>query len=283
MLSQRFWLAVLFLLVPLDWAQAAERYIFTAPPRGTVEKEAKIYQPIADYLSKATGKRIIYEHPDNWLTYQSNMQKGKYDLVFDGPHFVSWRMTKLQHEPVAKLPGKLAFVIIVRKDNEKINSIKQLAGRTVCGLAPPNLATLSMYAQFDNPVRQPLVVEVKSFKQGFDQLVEGKKCVAAVMRDKFLNKMDKERTKSKIIWNSKGVANQAFSVGGRFSGKDKEIIRQALLAPEATEKLRAFMDRFNKKKRKLLPASREEYDGLHVLLKDVWGFEIKQAKFLPLR
>jgi len=35
--------------------------------------------------------------------------------VFDGPHFVSWRMTKLQHVPLVKFPGNLEFVVAVRK------------------------------------------------------------------------------------------------------------------------------------------------------------------------
>jgi ABC-type phosphate/phosphonate transport system substrate-binding protein len=273
--------AVIFAVISLFTTQtalAADTYIFSAPPRGPAIKESKVYDPIADYLSAITGKKIVYKHPGNWLTYQGDMQKGKFDFVFDGPHFVSWRMAQHQHEAIAKLPGKLAFVVVVKKDNEKITSIKQLAGHTVCGLAPPNLATLTMYSQFDNPLRQPLVIEVKSFKQGFEQMMKGNKCMAAVMRDKFLNKMDKDGEKTKIIWSSQGVANQAFSIGPRFTAEEKDKIRSALLAPEATEKMSAFMDRFNKKKRKLQPASSSEYNSLYVLLKDVWGFEIKQAK-----
>jgi len=78
--------------------------VLSAPPRGTLAEETQSYQPIADFLSKVTGKKVVYEHSDNWLTYTSKMTKGKYDIVFDGPHFNGWRMERLQHTPLVKLP-----------------------------------------------------------------------------------------------------------------------------------------------------------------------------------
>lgn len=59
------------------------------------------------------------------------------------------------HAPVVRLAGKLAFVVAVKKDNDKVGSLKELAGCTVCGLAPPKLATLTMQSTFENPARQP--------------------------------------------------------------------------------------------------------------------------------
>ena len=81
---------------------AANEYIFSAPPRGSAEKETKVYKPIAAYLSKMLGKKIVYQHPGNWLSYQQNMQLGRYDLVFDGPHFVSWRILKTNHVQIGR-------------------------------------------------------------------------------------------------------------------------------------------------------------------------------------
>ena len=128
MLTRRNFL-VLWLL-PLAFiaarAIADEEYIFSAPPRETGESESEVYQPIADYLSKATGKKIVYQGSNNWLTYQDKMRKGTYDLVFDGPHFVSWRMNRLQHVPLVKLAGDLAFVVVVRKDNNRIKELNMI-------------------------------------------------------------------------------------------------------------------------------------------------------------
>lgn len=256
---------------------AAAEYIFSAPPRGSAEKEMKVYKPIAEYLSSVLGKKIVYKHPGNWLTYQNDMQKGKYDLVFDGPHFASWRIIKTKHEPLVKLPGKLAFNIMVSKNNKNIKSYKDLNGRTVCGLAPPNLATLTLYSLFPNPVRQPLVVAVKSFPKGYGKAAKGS-CVAAVMRDKMFNKLNKKKKAGKVIFKSKGVANQAFTAGPRFSAKQKEKLTVALLSKEAVPKMTAFHKRFNKKGKPILPARKKDFQGLALLLKDVWGFSLQESR-----
>lgn len=262
-------------------AMAAD-LVFTSPPRGAEANEATVYQPIADYLSEAIGKKIVYEHPDNWLTYQYKMQKGGYDLVFDGPHFLSWRMAKLGHEPLVKFPGKLAFVVIAHKDNDRVNEVKDLAGRTVCGMAPPNLATLTMYSLFENPARQPLIIEARSFKQAYQDLV-AKKCVGAALRDAAFNKLDKDKNAAKVLFHSKGVPNQAFSAGPRFTAEDKAKMVKALLAPEAKVKLAKFLEQFNMKDKELLAANRAEFEGIAVLLRDTYGFDVAQISAVDTR
>ncbi len=257
----------------LGLAYAAEEFVFSAPPRGTPSAEGKVYGPVAEYLSRATGKHITYRHPGNWLSYQNDMQRGVYDLVFDGPHFLAWRMARTGHEPLVKLPGKLAFVAAIRNDNDNIKQLSDLGGRTVCGLAPPNLATLTLYAQFDNPVRQPLIVETKSFKVAYREMLKGKLCAAVVMRDTMFFKLNKKEHAAKVIWHSGGVANQGFSAGPRFTSEDKAKMTEALLKPEARTRLVDFLARFNKRKA-LERATRGDYEGLAALLKDVYGFDL---------
>ena len=59
--------------------------VFSAPPRETEEDALRTYKPIAEYLSRIVNKTIVYRYPKDWLTYQTEMQRGSYDLVFDGP------------------------------------------------------------------------------------------------------------------------------------------------------------------------------------------------------
>lgn len=260
----------------------AADYVFTAPPRDAAgSDESQIYKPVADYLSAVTGKRIVYQNPDNWLTYQDKMRKGEYDVVFDGPHFLSWRMAKLQHEPIAKLPGKLVFATIVKKENERVNAMKDLAGRPVCGLAPPNLATLTLNAQFDNPSRQPLILEAKSFKEAYEGVVKGK-CLAASLPMGALKKLDQKNQAVKIIYQSDGVPNQGFSAGARFTADEKAKMAASLLLPEAQTKMSKFFETWNKGK-DLAKASRGEYENVAILLKDTYGFDVTQVSAIDTK
>lgn len=268
--------ATVLFVANLSSASAAD-YVFVAPPRDAGGSEADVYQPVADYLSAVTGKKITYRFPQNYVVYQAEMQQGKYDVVFDGPHFIAWRVAMRQHEPLARLPGKLAFVVIVHKDNEAIKDVKDLKGRTVCGFAPPNLATLTLYDQFDNPMRQPVVREVKSFKEAYDGVLGGK-CVAAVLRDNAYARFDKETGNvTRVIFRSEGFANQGFTAGPRFSAEERRKMAQALLAPEAQRKMKAFFERYNKDKQ-LMPTTATEFQGLARLLKDTRGFEVAAMK-----
>ncbi len=248
---------------------ATAELILTAPPREAAGKGAESYDGIADFLTKIIGEKVTYSNPTNWLTYQSSMHKGAYDIVFDGPAFVAWRMLKLQHVPLVKLPGQLSFVVVVKKEDTRINNMADLAGRTVCGLAPPNLATLIMQYEFPNPARQPLIVATKNFKESYAGVVNGK-CLAAVINAKVYAGLEAQSHATRVIFTSKAFSNQAITVGPKISPEMRAKITQALLSPAGTAASLSVLERF--KAAAWMPAKPEEYEGLQVLLKDVWGF-----------
>jgi ABC-type phosphate/phosphonate transport system substrate-binding protein len=265
-----FWKILFLLLATLGAAQPATAdLVLSAPPRESEAKGAESYDAIASFIGQAIGEKVTYSNPTNWLTYQSNMQKGAYDIVFDGPHFVAWRMLKLQHVPVVKLPGQLSFVVIVKKDEVRIKNFGDLAGRTVCGLAPPNLATLSIQYEFSNPSRQPLILGIKSFKDAYDGVLSGK-CVAAVLNAKIYPGLEGQSQATRALFTSKPIPNQAITVGPKVSPEMRAKITQALLSPAGTAASQSILQRF--KASEWLPAKTEEYQGLQVLLRDIWGF-----------
>lgn len=268
------YIAVIGLTLAIVTNATAAEYVFAVPPRESAAKAKEVYQPIADFIGKVAGAKIQLRYTDNWLTYQSDMLKDQYDIVFDGPAFIGWRMAKLKHTPVAKLQGNLVFVVIAHKDNTKVKEIKDLAGRTVCSFAPPNLATLTMYTQFENPARQPLVQEVKGGFKGAYENVVAKKCDGGVLQAGLYDKFNDGPTKdlTHVVHKSKPVPNQGFSLGARIPADVQQKIAQALLTPEGQEATKKLRDEFNGKD--LVAANAVEYEGLGRLLKDVWGFAL---------
>ena len=261
-------LLVLTLVAP---AALAKDLVLTSPPRESEQKAREIFQPIASYLTRVLKRPVVYKYSDNWLSYQSEMQKDLYDIVFDGPHFVSYRMARYQHTPVLKLPGKFVFVIIAKKENERINKLEDIYGRRLCAPAPPNLGALTALAQFTNPSRQPILVDTKGFPQAYEALVQNK-CVAAAIQIKIFEKLDKEKKAAKVLYESKGLPNQAISASPRLDPALRTLLAESLLSDagkQATAKLReeyAGQD--------FVPATAPEYENHHVLLKDLWGFQL---------
>jgi len=247
---------------------AGETLIFSAPPRESPEEAARTYQPIADYLSKAIGKRVVYKYPRTWGVYRTEMINDRYDIVFDGPHFNSYRAEKLKHNILVRFPENREFAIIVRKD-DKLTAVSDLAGRTFCSPPPPNLATLVALSQFDNAPRQPVIVPAKGWAAVYDGVISGK-CNGGVLPTGNLQALDKDGL-AKVVFKSQAVPEQAFSAGPRLSSADQNKIVAALTAPEAagpTERLRAAA----KSGDRLVAASNQEYVGLSELLKKEWGF-----------
>lgn len=251
-------------------ALSKNEYVFTAPPRETVARGEETYGPIAEYLSKVLGKEIVYKHPDNWLSYQDGMQKGEYDLVFDGPHFVSWRVARRQHEPLVKIPGDFIFVFLARKDNHKVTQLKHLAGRQVCGHAPPNQGTLRLYNQFHNPSRQPQLVPVKGWRNIYKAVI-AKKCDGGIVPLKIYKKVDPRGQRAKVLFVTQPAPGQAFTAGPSFTAEDKAKITEALLSPAGQEATKMLRKRFPAKR--LVRAIKTEYAGVNILLKDTWGFD----------
>jgi len=241
-------------------------YVFSAPPRGNYEHELALYGPIADYLSKVTGKHFVFQYSDNWLSYSKNMTDGAYDLVFDGPAFNGWRMDRIGHTPLVKLPEPFVFAVITKANNTQITNMASLAGHSVCAHAPPNLGTLTLLSQFTNPSRQPYLVVVKGWDKSYQGLIAGK-CEATILPLSNLKKYDSGSTKlARIVYQAQPLPNQAVSAGPRIPPQMQKQIQQALLSDEGRAVTAKLLSTYASKD--FVLATREEYAGLGVLLKD---------------
>lgn len=245
--------------------------VMSAAPREEAAEAESIYAPIAEYLSRAVGKTVVFKHAGNWGVYQGMMQKGAYDIAFDGPHFNAWRMERSQHNALVKVPGDHVFVVIVKNENERIRELKQLAGRTICAHAPPNLGTLTALNEFDNPARQPIIVNIDGWKEIYGGLMAGK-CQAAVLPIKALEKFEKDSgRKSRIVFRGATLPDNAFSAGPRVPLSDQEKIARALMSPEG-EKVTAKLREKYAANRTFVAANNKEFAGLSTYLKNEWGY-----------
>jgi len=245
---------------------------FATAPTQSPAKTKEIYGPLVNYMAKTTGKNIQLVIPRNFLEYTSKMRKAEYDIIFDGPHFVNWRMENIDHQPIARLPGKLVFAAIV-KDGGVVNNIKQLVGKKVCAVNSPNLATLMILDSFPNPVRQPVIVSARSFKAAFECLKSGKG-EAAFLPVGFWKKFKKKgKTKGlRILYTTKKkpLPTRTFSISKRLDAVSRSSIQKALLNTEGQEGAKPLLKRFRRKN--FVDAPSPEFNGLSRLLLSVWGF-----------
>ncbi|MEK6550484.1 MAG: PhnD/SsuA/transferrin family substrate-binding protein [Pseudomonadota bacterium] len=242
--------------------------VLSAPPRETAEDGKSIYQPVAEYLSTVIGRRVVYQHPGSWGLYRTTMLRGGYDLVFDGPHFNSYRIEKLNHNVLVRIPAIHEFVVIARQGSE-FRHMSDLAGRRICTHAPPNLGTLVLLSHFENPARQPVIRDTTGWNEIFTGVTSGR-CDAGVMPLTNLKQFDPSNRMT-VLFKSKPMLNQALSAGPRLSSVEQNKISAALLSPEAagpTARLRAEY----KVGPSFAAATNRQYEGLSNYLRNEWGY-----------
>jgi ABC-type phosphate/phosphonate transport system substrate-binding protein len=249
--------------------------VLSAPPRDGAEGGMKRFGPIADYLSEKLGRKVVYKHPGTWGGFQSDMQANAYDIVFDGPHFISWRIEKLHHNVLVKLPGALNVVGFVRADNKRVNQLNQLAGQGICAHAPPNLGILSAQSEFNNPARQPNFIIMEGFGEIYKGVMEGK-CVAGIVPKKNLLQKDPRGEQTRIVYAHSPFPQQAFTAGPRLLPEEQARLVAALMAPEAEAVLVNFREAYAFKGA-FVPANNAEYADYGVYLRPVQGFYTELA------
>lgn len=249
--------------------------IFSAPPREDATQAAKDYGPLIKLLNEVLGEKVTFQAPVSWANYSHAMQAGKYDIVFDGPHFVAWRIQHGNHQPLLRLPGDLGFVTVVRA-NDPARNLNDLLKHTVCVPASPNLAANVLLAEY-GPIAQPRLLHPRNGMAGVYAAFYSGQCDAAVLRDTHYDKKldDAERAKLLAIFRSRSYPNQALTTGPRVSAEQRAAIIAALGKPENHAAVAPLTARFvGNAEAGLIPARAEDYAGLNLLLeKQVWGWE----------
>jgi len=271
--STAFFAALLILVTPYQALLASDTLVFSTAPTQSPEMTRQLYQPLVDYLSKETNREIVLKPAKNFLEYSHAMQKGEYDIIFDGPHFVGWRIAKHKHKVVAKLPGSIRLAVVSR-DDARIADYKGLAGKKVCAFSSPNLLSLAFMELYPRPGSQPILVKVNSFK-GAMECVHNGDGVASVMREKYWEVLSfKQKQGLQLIYTTnKAFPHRAFSVGDRVDDKTRKAIVKALISEGVIASGDGILQRFRSKK--FTAAQSSEYVGLEALLKPVWGYRVQ--------
>ncbi|MFV2061799.1 MAG: PhnD/SsuA/transferrin family substrate-binding protein [Gammaproteobacteria bacterium] len=243
----------------------------SAPPRENQQQAEALYNPLAKVFTEILGRPVRYVYPDNWLTYQREMRRGKYDIAFDGPHFASWRIKHLGHDLLVKLTGNIEFVTVIRKRNKNVESLDDLIGKKICSISPPNLSALTILDTYKNPVQQPILFGIRGgMVNVFDRFSSGA-CDAAVIRRSFYKKKlsMNDRDKIKILHESLPLPNQAFTVSNKLSGADVAKLASAIQYGVARSVITPIAQRFGGENAEFLAAETAEYIEPRLLLEGV--------------
>ncbi len=247
--------------------------IFSAPPRGNEADERATYEPLVQAMSRAIGEKISYEHPKNFLTYSVAMQKGHYDIVFDGPHFSQWRVENLNHTLLVNLPENLQFLVVVPLGRTKVNTMHDLVYEQVCAQLTPQLGTLMLLHNYDMSATEPTLHLVQGEDKVFADFSAGK-CTAAVLRDKTFYKLSEaQRAGYKIIYKSPLAPNDAITANNKVSAQQRKALIALLTNPDSMKVAKPVFERFSRNAVTFNVADPVKFKRLDQLLSRAYGWD----------
>ncbi|GAB4298151.1 MAG: hypothetical protein Kow0096_16650 [Thiohalomonadaceae bacterium] len=230
------------------------------PPSRTVE----VYQPLVNYLSKATGQKIRLVTNTNFLTHWQAMKRDKYDLILDGPHFTDYRAKRMGYTVLAKLPEVVSYTLAAN-ENQLILEPAELIGKTIATTAAPAIGALRLAELYPNPLRQPTIVETPDSEQAAELAVQGK-VAAAMIPAPLVGRYPSLIT----VATTQQVPSPGISASPAVSAELQQALRRALLDAPNTPDGRKALEALNAPA--LEPADNNSFHGLDRLLEGMWGY-----------
>jgi ABC-type phosphate/phosphonate transport system substrate-binding protein len=251
-------------------AQAEESLKFAMAPLMDPREEAAIALPIVDYLSRVTGVKVEYVPQGSWLKYQQGVLQDKFDLVFDEAHLMAWRALTHRHTILFTLQDRDEYLIVARKDDDVITSVKSMTGRRACADSPPHIGILLLQSVFTNPVRQPFFLETPGWQASVEGLLSELCDFTVLPRREFAKVESASPGSLKVILMFNEIPSRGLTASSRVSPVLLERLQIAVFSNEANAPLRPLLRKFDAPG--IILAESDDIMRLGMLLKDVIGF-----------
>lgn len=255
--------------IPPGNAQSDDPLVLLVQPVLSMERSKQTYQPLADYIGNATGRRCVVQAKANFFSYWEAVRNPNgYDLVLDAAHFTDYRVQKSGFKILVKAPDTTGYSLVVSKDNRVVDP-DELIGKRIATLGLPSIGAAHLGALYPNPARQPFIVEIPDAEIGIE-MVLSERVSAAILPTQLVAERLAQGASLGVVISTEPIPHVALSAAAGMNPEMRATIRAALLAAEQTDAgkqmLRAIgFARFD-------PATPEMYVNQSNILKEFWGY-----------
>jgi len=265
-LSMGLWLGLLgpALAVPAD-----QELVLAIQPILSEAQTRKAFQPLAQYISKVTGKKISISTVPNFMSYWSKIVAGQKGTIYlDAAHFTAYRARKQGYQILAKVPDTVSYTLIVR-DEDMVFDPSELTGKRIATLGSPSIGAARLNSMFPNPMRQPIIVEVEDSKKGISMLLDNK-VYAAIIPTPIVSQAMVEGTPISVVSTTEPIPHIALSASPDLDKAMVAKIRRALITAQKKPDGKAMLKKIGFAK--FDPANQTVYAGQDNVLKEYWGY-----------
>ncbi len=251
--------------------EPAPVYTFGVVPQFEQRKLYAIWQPIIAELTRRTGFKFKLVTTLSIESFEKEFMSGGFDFVYMNPYHI---LKAPRYLPLVADTVPLRGILVVRRDSP-LRSLKELEGKEVAFPSPNALgASLLMRADLARVQRikvKPLYV--KTHSSVYLHVVQGLTAAGGGVEKSLSEQAPAIRNALRVIYTTREMTPHPVAANRRIRPADREKLRQALLAMDATPEGRALLANIPTKG--LMPVSRADYErmrawGLDAYWVDLW-------------
>lgn len=258
--------AALFGMVATEGAAAAE-YKLLVEPSYNVQRATEVYQPLVEYLSKATGNKITLVTSRNYHFFWRDVrQNAPVDFMFAEAQFTDFRAKRFQFEPIARTVENTSYTLL-GSDQLTDTTLRGLISKNIVSMPSPSMGFAMLLQFFPDPVRQPnLMSTAQSWADGVEIVFAGEADAAIVptwLKNQYPNLIP--------IATSKEYPGAAISAAPTVPPEAKQAMKDALL--KLHEDQGAYEVLAELGVTQFVEATAAEYDGDEKVLEGFFGYK----------
>ncbi len=252
------------LLLGLSGATIAAPYTFIIQPILPASDTEAAYTPLIDYLQDRTGQSLSLQTTPNFISYWQEMSKGQYDIVMDAAHLTDYRIQKMDYSVIAKVAGVVSFTLVTGEDTLAFEP-SELIGKRIASLVSPSRGGLILDTFFDNPMRQPRLIEATDAQNAISKVLD-KSVHGAVIPTPLVG----ANPGLNVVATEEQWPHMAISVSPDVPEDVVTALRTALIEAANLPEGQQMLQQIN------LPGFEEAdsglYQGYSDMLKNFWGY-----------
>jgi phosphonate transport system substrate-binding protein len=260
-------LGLLAMLLICSNISHAEEYHLAIQPILPQKELVNDFQPLADYLSQATGHTISIHTERNFLFYWTKMRKGRegFDLVLDAAHFTDYRIKNQGYKVLTKFPDTVSFSVVTGEDSFILDA-EELIGSRVATLPSPSLGALRLEEMYPNKMRMPHFVWEYNTTVVIEKLRSGEIDAAIIP-----SRLASTYSDLNIVLTTEPVPHMGLSASPDVPEDVASKIQSALLNADKTPEGKKLLEAL--RLQAFQPADADTYDGYSRLLEGVFGYK----------
>jgi phosphonate transport system substrate-binding protein len=245
-------------------------YTIGVVPQFEQRKLYAVWSPVVAELSRRTGLRFKLITTLTIENFEKEFALGSFDFVYMNPYHV---LKAKNYLPLVADTAPLRGILVVRRDSP-IKLLKELEGKEVA-FPSPNALGASLLMRADLERLHHVKVKpfyVKTHSSVYLHVVKGLAAAGGGVEKSLSEQPPAIRNALRVIYTTRGLTSHPIAAHMRVMAADREKVRQALLAMDATTEGRALLATIPTTR--LVPVSTADYEKMRA-----WGLETYWVDF----